>query len=312
MEKGVEQSSCAQIIDGNKLAKEQREATKAQIDDFRRKHKLADDWKPRLTFLRVGSLKDAEVYIEQTKKVADEVGISVSVVPMKRSDTEKQVLQTVNKLNNDVDTHAVLLLLPLDSEHPIDNNKISNAITPLKDVEGLRWDKVGELAYKREIESNDVVPCGAQAVMTAIKSTGCVLSGMLAAVIGYNAVRGTPTELLLKREKCSVVVCQPDTPNAPDIVKQADVVVATERDGSKMIGTEWIKQGAVVIDTGFYIDKDEKRSGNVDFESVKEVASRITPVPGGTGPITVAWLLQNTFYCVDKQTQSVDQSTIQS
>lgn len=208
--------------------------------------------------------------------------------------TEAELIQCITELNNDTTVHGILVQLPLP-EH-ISERAITSSISDEKDVDGFSTTNLGELAKRRGDPL--FVPCTPKGVMVLLKEAGVEIKGKHAVVLGRSDIVGSPVSYLLRNADATVTVCHSFTQNVERHLKDADIVVAAIGRPNFVKG-EWLKPGAVVIDVGMnYIPDSTKKSGqravgDVDFESAKDIASQITPVPGGVGPMTVAMLLQN-------------------
>ena len=278
-------------IDGTAIAKSIRERLHAQIQDTQ---KTNPRFKPSLKIIQIGDRSDSSTYVRMKLKAAEEANISCELVHLPSSITEAELLLQITKFNNDPAVHGILVQLPLPQH--ISEHTITSAVADEKDVDGFGIASIGQLA-KRGGEPL-FVPCTPQGVMVLLKESGVDLSGKNAVVLGRSDIVGSPVSYLLKNADATVTVCHSRTKNMQEILKNADVVVAAIGKPHFVKG-EWLKPGAVVIDVGTnYIPDDSKKSGqrlvgDVDFESALKIASQITPVPGGVGPMTVAMLLQN-------------------
>jgi len=227
-------------------------------------------------------------------KAAKEANITCEIVKLSAETTEAELLARIEDLNNDPSIHGILVQLPVPKH--ISEAAVTNAVDPSKDVDGFGAVNVGDLAKRGKTPM--FTPCTPKGVMVLLEEYGVDLSGKHAVVLGRSDIVGSPVSYLLKNANATVTVCHSATKNLQDFVKQADVLVSAIGKAQFVKG-EWLKPGAVVIDVGINYIKDETRKsgerlvGDVDYESAKEVASLITPVPGGVGPLTVAMLLEN-------------------
>ena len=227
-------------------------------------------------------------------KAAEEASIDCELVHLPESITEPELLQQIERFNNDSAVHGILVQLPIPKH--LSEHTITSAVSDEKDVDGFGATNIGELAKRGG--KPYFIPCTPKGVMVLLKETGVDPRGKTAVVIGRSDIVGSPVSFLLKNADATVTVCHSKTQNLKDVVKQADIVVAAIGQAQFVKG-DWIKPGAVVIDVGTnYIPDESKKSGqrlvgDVDFDAAAEVASHITPVPGGVGPMTVAMLLQN-------------------
>lgn len=287
----------AQKIDGTAIARSIRERINKDIAD---KQALNPRYKPSLVIVQVGDRSDSSTYVRMKLKAAEEANISCNLVKLKESITEIEVLEKLESYNNDPSVHGVLVQLPLPSH--LREYEVTSAVADEKDVDGFGANNIGELAKRGGKPL--FTPCTPKGVMVLLESTGVDLKGKNAVVVGRSDIVGSPVSYLLKNADATVTVCHSKTKDLPEIVKGADVVVAAIGKAGFVKG-EWLKKDAVVIDVGTnYIPDDTKKSGqrlvgDVDYESAVEVASYITPVPGGVGPMTVAMLMQNVVDSAD-------------
>ncbi|KAG8186907.1 hypothetical protein JTE90_022875 [Oedothorax gibbosus] len=293
-------SSTANILSGLELAEDIRNKLQKEVKLLKEEHPEFD---PVLVFVQVGSFEDSNVYVCNATEVAIKVGVSTKHSSLPRTSTESELLSEVKKLNEDSKVHGIIVLLPLDTDTPVDENLILNAVSPNKDVDGLCDANAGRLSHG-ELEGF-FVPCTPTGCMQLIKKTGVTIKGSKAVVIGSSKTVGLPMSLLLLCHHATVVTCHSTTKDLKDEVKDADIIVAAMGQ-PQMVKKDWVKPGAVVIDCGFNFVKDNSSApgwrpvGNVDTEDVKEVASWITPVPGGFGPMTCITLIKNTLDAAKK------------
>ncbi|KAF2005968.1 FTHFS-domain-containing protein [Amniculicola lignicola CBS 123094] len=252
----------------------------------------------------VADRSDSSTYVRMKLKAAQEANIDCEIVKFAEDVTEGELLQRIHDYNNNPAVHGILVQLPLPKH--ISEHAITSAVADEKDVDGFGVTSIGELAKRggRPL----FTPCTPKGVMVLLQEAGVDVKGKFAVVLGRSDIVGSPVSYLLKNADATVVVCHSKTANLPEIVKLADIVVAAIGQPQFVKG-EWLKPGAVVIDVGTnYLPDSTKKSsqrlvGDVHFESAAEVASHITPVPGGVGPMTVAMLLQNV---VDSANASFD------
>ena len=281
----------AVTIDGTAIAKSIREKINAQI---KRTQTSNPRYKPSLIIVQVGDRSDSSTYVRMKLKAAEEANINCDLVKLPEDITEAALLQQITRFNNDPKIHGILVQLPVPKH--ISEHAITSAVTDEKDVDGFGISNIGELAKKGGKPL--FVPCTPQGVMVLLKESGVDLKGKNAVVLGRSDIVGSPVSYLLRNADATVTVCHSRTVNLPEIMKTADIVVAAIGQPGFVKG-DWLKPGAVVIDVGTnYIPDESKKSGqrlvgDVDFDSAAKVASKITPVPGGVGPMTVAMLLQN-------------------
>ncbi|HEY2493890.1 MAG TPA: bifunctional methylenetetrahydrofolate dehydrogenase/methenyltetrahydrofolate cyclohydrolase FolD [Paenibacillus sp.] len=243
---------------------------------------------PGLAVVLVGEDPASQVYVRNKEKACHDLGYYSEVHRLDAQTSQKELIALVDKLNAQANINGILVQLPLPSH--IEEKAIINAIAVEKDVDGFHPINVGNLV----IGGDSLLPCTPAGVIELIKRAGVEMSGKHAVVIGRSNIVGKPVSLLLQRENATVTMCHSRTANMAEIARQADIlVVAIGR--ANFIDASFVKPGAVVIDVGMNRLPNGKLAGDVDFESVKEVAGPITPVPGGVGPMTITMLMQNTL-----------------
>ncbi|KKY21574.1 putative formate-tetrahydrofolate ligase [Phaeomoniella chlamydospora] len=278
-------------IDGTAIAKGIRERLHTQIQETQKRNPR---FIPNLKIIQVGDRSDSTTYVRMKLKAAQEANIECELVKLPESITEAELLQQIISFNNDPSIHGILVQLPLPKH--VSEHAITSAVADEKDVDGFGVASIGELAKRGGKPL--FVPCTPQGVMVLLKESGVELSGKNAVVLGRSDIVGSPVSYLLKNADATVTVCHSRTKDLKEIVKNADILVAAIGKAEFVKG-DWLKPGAVVIDVGTnYIPDSTKKTGqrlvgDVEFSSAVEVASHITPVPGGVGPMTVAMLLQN-------------------
>ena len=253
---------------------------------------------PGLAVVIIGEDPASQVYVRNKKRTAEECGFSSTQHSLDKDVSEQEVLNLIETLNEDSAVHGILVQLPLPRN--LNEELITQSIVPEKDVDGFHYINIGKLAAG-DLE-NAFVPCSPAGCMLMIEDQlGKDLSGLNATVIGRSNIVGKPMASLLLQANATVTICHKATKDVPGIVKQSDIVVAAVG-RPDMIKGNWIKPGAVVIDVGINrIEVEEngemksKLTGDVDFDEVVMVASAITPVPGGVGPMTIAMLMFNTL-----------------
>ncbi|KAL9118734.1 MAG: hypothetical protein Q9187_004717 [Circinaria calcarea] len=278
-------------IDGNAIAKAIREKIHAEIKKTQTSNPR---YKPSLTIVQVGDRSDSSTYVRMKLKAAEEANIICNLIHYPEDITEAELLQNITRFNNDPSIHGILVQLPVPKH--ISEHAITSAVADEKDVDGFSVSNIGELAKRGGRPM--FTPCTPKGVMVLLQESGVELRGKNTVVLGRSDIVGSPVSYLLKNADATVTVCHSRTQDLQDHLKRADIVVAAIGKPNFVKG-DWLKPGAVVIDVGTnYIPDETKKSGqrlvgDVDFESAAEVASKITPVPGGVGPMTVAMLLQN-------------------
>lgn len=284
-------------IDGTAIAKEIREQISKDIADKQAKNPR---YKPSLVIIQVGDRSDSSTYVRMKVKAAEEANIDCKIENYDNSITDAELLRKIDQFNNDASVNGILVQLPLPDH--INEYKITSAVAEEKDVDGFGGPNIGELAKKGG--KPKFVPCTPKGVMVLLEKSGVDLRGKNAVVVGRSDIVGAPVSYLLRNADATVTVCHSKTKDLQGIVKNADVVIAAIGK-ERFVKGDWLKHGAVVIDVGTnFIPDDSKKSGqrlvgDVDFDSAVEVASQITPVPGGVGPMTVAMLMQNVVDAAD-------------
>jgi len=280
----------AVIIDGKATARDVRETVKVRVKAFMAKTGV----KPRLTVILAGDNAASQVYVANKEKACGWVGMTSEVKRFPENVDEQTLLDEIARLNEDKAVNGVLVQLPLPKG--INEERVLNAISPEKDVDGFHPVNAGRLM----IGNAALMPCTPAGCMELIRRTGVKLEGAEAVVIGRSNIVGKPMALMLLRENCTVTICHSRTKDLAETVRRADIVVcATGKAG--MVKGDMLKPGCVVIDVGISRMADGTLSGDVDFESASQVAGYITPVPGGVGPMTIAMLMSNTMTAAEQQ-----------
>lgn len=274
----------ATIIDGKRISAEIRAELAEKTLEFKEKYNTV----PGLAVMIVGEDPASRVYVRNKHKACAEVGFYSEVHELPADANEKTVLDLIDRLNACTDIHGILVQLPLPKH--LDEQKILLRIKPEKDVDAFHPYNVGKIM----IGDYNVLPCTPAGVMQLLSRSGVSASGKHCVVIGRSNIVGKPMAMLLLHDNGTVTVCHSRTPDLKAQTLQADILVsAVGRAG--FVTADMVKPGAVVIDVGINRNADGKLCGDVDFEPVSEVASMITPVPGGVGPMTITMLLQNTL-----------------
>ncbi|XP_047975437.1 bifunctional protein FolD 4, chloroplastic-like isoform X2 [Salvia hispanica] len=282
----------AKVIDGKATAKEIREEIAAEIS----KMKESSGVVPGLAVILVGERKDSATYVRNKKKACEAVGIKSYEVHLAEDCSEQEVLEHISAFNDDPAVNGILVQLPLPSH--MNEQNILNAVCIEKDVDGFSPLNIGRLAM-RDREPL-FVPCTPKGCIELLHRYGVPIKGKRAVVIGRSNIVGMPAALLLQREDATVTVVHSRTKNPEAITREADIVI-TAVGQPNMVRGSWIKPGAVVIDVGINPVEDTSCSrgyrlvGDVCYEEASKIASAITPVPGGVGPMTIAMLLSNTL-----------------
>ncbi|KAJ1922737.1 tetrahydrofolate synthase [Tieghemiomyces parasiticus] len=283
----------AEIIDGKAIAADIRQTVKASIAEYRTQHPA---FQPSLAIIQVGAQDDSSVYVRQKNRAAAEVGMAFAHHQLPTTVTQAELMRLITDLNHDPSVHGILVQLPIPDH--LDPQEAVYAISPHKDVDGFHPLNIGNLS-KRQAEPY-FLPCTPKGCLELLRRSGVTLAGKKAVVVGRSDIVGTPVFALLTRENATATLCHRHTQNLEAIVRTADVLVVAIGQASFIPG-DWLKPGCVVIDVGMNAVPDATKKagvrwvGDVDFASASAVASKITPVPGGVGPMTVAMLLQNTY-----------------
>ncbi|KAI0434324.1 formate--tetrahydrofolate ligase-domain-containing protein [Xylaria sp. FL1042] len=278
-------------LDGTAIAKSIREKLAAEVVE---KQKLNPQYQPSLKIIQVGDRSDSSTYVRMKLKAAQEANISCELLHYPESITEAELLAKLHVLNNDAKVTGILVQLPLPKH--VNEYAITSAVADEKDVDGFGTTNIGELAKKGG--NPYFIPCTPKGVMVLLEEAGVDLKGKDAVVLGRSDIVGSPVSYLLKNADATVTTCHSKTKDLEEKLKKADIVIAAIGKPNFVKG-DWLKPGVVVIDVGTnYIPDASKKSGqrlvgDVEYESASQVASYITPVPGGVGPMTVAMLLQN-------------------
>ena len=273
------------IIDGKKEAQLLRDDIKKEIDSLKSKNNKV----PGLTVILIGDFVPSQIYVKNKERNAKEVGINSDIIRYAKDVSEQEVLKKIKELNNNEAVSGILVQLPLPPQ--INKEKIINAINPLKDVDGFHPINVGNLSSGY----NATVPCTPLGCLLLIKKIEPNLSGKHAIIIGRSNLNGKPMAQLLLKENCTVTIVHSKTKDLKTECLKADILVAAVG-VPNLVKSDWVKKDSIVIDVG--INKvGDKIVGDVEFETVKEKAKAITPVPGGVGPMTIACLLKNTLEC---------------
>ena len=278
------------LIDGKKIAAELREELKQEVSELKTKYNKV----PGLTVILIGDMAPSQIYVRNKEKSANEVGLKSEVIKYPDTVEEKTILDKIEELNNNDSISGILVQLPLPKH--IDKQKVIETIAPSKDVDGFHPMNVGNLSSGYESS----VPCTPLGCYLMIKKIEPNLSGKKAVIVGRSNLNGKPMTQLLLKENCTVTITHSRTKDLKAECLEADIIVAAVGI-PELVKGDWVKKDAIVIDVG--INKTDKGIvGDVAFDEVSKVASALTPVPGGVGPMTIACLLKNTIECF-KRTQ---------
>lgn len=277
----------AAIIDGKQISKQIKDELKEQVAAYK-----AQGIEIALAVIQVGNDPASTVYVGNKKKACEYIGIQSVSYELPEETTEEELLAIIDKLNHDDSIYGILVQLPVPKH--INENHIIQAIDPKKDVDGFHPQSVGALS----IGQAGFVSCTPAGIIQLLKRSGIAIEGKECVVLGRSNIVGKPMAMLLLRENGTVTVCHSRTRELKEVTGRADIlVVAIGR--PKMIDASYVKEGAVVIDVGIHRDENNKLCGDVDYASVEPVASAITPVPGGVGPMTIAMLMHNCVEAVE-------------
>ncbi|KAI0006034.1 FTHFS-domain-containing protein [Russula compacta] len=291
----------AKIIDGTVIAKSIRDNVAQRINALKSRFPR---FKPQLTIVQAGARPDSSVYVRMKIKAAEEVGILHKHITLPVEATVDEIVDVVKRLNSDDTVSGILVQLPLGDHIGADGERIvTEAVSPEKDVDGFHAYNIGHLSSRASLPL--FTPCTPTGVIRLLESTGVLIPGANAVVLGRSDIVGSPVSVMLRNKDATVTQCHSKTKNLPEIVKTADILISAIGKPEFVQGS-WIKPGAVVIDVGTnYIPDPTKKSGkrlvgDVDYASASRIASYITPVPGGVGPMTVAQLMFNTLKSAER------------
>ena len=274
----------AKIIDGKVISAQIREEIAQKVQVYSEK----TGTRPGLAVIIVGDNPASQVYVRNKKKACEQVGFNSWVYEMPESTTQDELNALIDKLNCDSTVHGILVQLPLPKH--LDEKEVILRIKPEKDGDAFHPYNVGRIT----IGDPKFLPCTPAGIMELLKRSNIEIAGKECVVIGRSNIVGKPMALLLLAENGTVTVCHSKTRDLKDVCKRADILVVAIGKAD-FVTADMVKEGAVVIDVGMNRNAEGKLTGDVDFASVSEVASYITPVPGGVGPMTITMLLQNTL-----------------
>ena len=270
-----------ELIDGKKISEEIKLELKEKVSKLKEEGKEAT-----LAVIQVGQDPASSIYVKNKKKACEYIGVGSVSYELSENTTEEKLLSIIDELNERSDITGILVQLPLPKH--IDEDKVIKRISPKKDVDGFHVENVGALVVGGE----GFVSCTPNGVIELLKRSNVEIAGKNAVIIGRSNIVGKPMALLMLRENATVTVCHSKTRNLKEICKQADILIVA-MGKPRFVNSEYIKEGAVVIDVGIHRDENNKICGDVDFDDVKDLTSKITPVPGGVGPMTIAMLMYN-------------------
>ncbi|HDC7621151.1 TPA: bifunctional methylenetetrahydrofolate dehydrogenase/methenyltetrahydrofolate cyclohydrolase FolD [Staphylococcus aureus] len=283
----------AKILDGKQIAKDYRQGLQDQVEALKEK-----GFTPKLSVILVGNDGASQSYVRLKKKAAEKIGMISEIVHLEETATEEEVLNELNRLNNDDSVSGILVQVPLPKQ--VSEQKILEAINTEKDVDGFHPINIGKLY----IDEQTFVPCTPLGIMEILKHADIDLEGKNAVVIGRSHIVGQPVSKLLLQKNASVTILHSRSKDMASYLKDADVIVsAVGKPG--LVTKDVVKEGAVIIDVGNTPDENGKLKGDVDYDAVKEIAGAITPVPGGVGPLTITMVLNNTLLA-EKMRRGID------
>ena len=281
----------AKLIDGNAIAATIRGEIAAEVEAMKAQYGKV----PGLATVLVGERKDSQTYVRMKKKACAEVGITSFGNDLPADVSQQELLKVVRDLNANPEVNGILVQLPLPDH--IDDEEVLGAVDLEKDVDGFHPINIGRLSMKRRDPL--FVPCTPKGCIELLDRSGIDIEGKKAVVLGRSNIVGLPVAMLLLHRNATLTICHSRTKDLPGVVREADILIAAVG-RAEMVRGDWVKPGVAVIDVGINAVDDPTRErgyrlvGDVAFDEVKEVASAITPVPGGVGPMTIAMLLRNT------------------
>ena len=274
------------ILDGKQLKEKILLKLKEKINNFEKK--------PSLTVILVGDNPASQIYVNNKRKTAEAIGINSNIIKYPKTISEKELLEKIHELNKDDRVNAILVQLPLP-EH-ISKEKVINLINPQKDVDGFTPYNFGKLFSG---EKPFVYPCTPKGILILLDEYNIDLDGKHVVIVGRSNIVGKPLAQMILNRNATVTICHSHTKNLVEITKTADILVSAV--GENIIEEKMLKSGCIVVDVGIFKDSTGRTRGDVDFENVSKIASYISPVPGGVGPMTIASLMLNTIELFEKQ-----------
>ena len=279
----------AEIIDGKKISQQIKDELKDKVEALKSKGKTG-----ALAVIQVGEDPASSVYVRNKKNACAYIGIESLAYELPEETSEEALLKLIRELNEKEQVKGILVQLPLPNH--ICEDKIIQAISPKKDVDGFHPQSVGAMT----LGEPGFLSCTPAGVIQLLKRSNVEISGKHCVVIGRSNIVGKPMALLMLRENATVTVTHSRTQNLKEICRQADILIVA-MGKPRFIGAEYVKEGAVVIDVGIHRDENNKLCGDVKYEEVQQVASAITPVPGGVGPMTIAMLMSNCVQSIEEE-----------
>ena len=279
-------------IDGKEVSLSIREEIKCDVESFIRTTGI----EPALAVICVGDDPASAVYVRNKHRACGEVGIHSEVVNLPAETSEEELLAMIKRMNADAGIHGILVQLPLPKH--INEEHVIHAISPEKDVDAFSPSNVGKIM----LGNYDFLPCTPAGIMELLRHYNIEISGKRCVVLGRSNIVGKPMALLLLQANGTVTICHSKTKDIASITKEADILVVAIGK-ARYVTADMVKEGSVVVDVGINRMPDGKLAGDVDYEEVSKIASAITPVPGGVGPMTITMLLKNTLIAARKSVE---------
>ncbi|SEQ35082.1 methylenetetrahydrofolate dehydrogenase (NADP+) / methenyltetrahydrofolate cyclohydrolase [Lachnospiraceae bacterium RM5] len=278
-----------ELIDGKRISKELKDELKEKVAKYKE-----EGINITLAVIQVGNDKASSIYVNNKKKACEYIGINSVSYELEENVSEEELLEIIKKLNNDDNINGILVQLPLPKH--ISEDKVIETIDPKKDVDGFHPMSVGALS----IGKKGFISCTPYGIIELLKRMNIEIDGKECVIVGRSNIVGKPMEMLMLRENATVTIAHSHTKNLKEVAKRADILIVAIGK-PKFITSEYIKEGAVVIDVGIHRNENNKMCGDVDFLDVAPHTSAITPVPGGVGPMTIAMLMKNCVNAVEIQ-----------
>ena len=277
------------IINGKEIGQEIRTGVATRVQELK-----AKGITPGLAVILVGDNPASKTYVANKQKSCEQIGMFSELIKLPEDISEQALLEQIRELNDRKDIHGILVQLPLPKH--IDEDKVIQTISPEKDVDGFSPISVGKMMLGQDT----YLPCTPYGVMKLLEHSGIEVAGKHAVIVGRSHIVGKPMGQLLLQKDATVTYTHSKTPDLPSFTKQADILIAAVG-RANFITSEHIKEGAVIIDVGINRDEENHLCGDVNFDDVQGIASHITPVPGGVGPMTITMLLENTVQAAEKE-----------
>ena len=278
----------AMIIDGKKISGQIKDELKEKVESLKAEGKTG-----ALAVIQVGADPASSVYVRNKKNACAYIGIESLAYELPEETKEEELLSLIEELNGKEEVRGILVQLPLPKH--INEDKVIMTISPRKDVDGFHPQSVGTMT----IGEKGFVSCTPAGIIQLLKRSGIEIAGKHCVVIGRSNIVGKPMALLMLRENATVTITHSKTKNLPEICRQADILIVA-MGKPQFIGAEYVGKDAVVIDVGIHRDENNKLCGDVKFDEVEPIASAITPVPGGVGPMTIAMLMNNCVQSIEE------------